>query len=248
MSGPDTSVEAQLKTVPGPSPSSQTLKAQNKQLEETRLPDIANEYRTHDEPQPANALDPRIKLILRGTFLSADSRTAHAIIADASGNEKRYAVGDLISGGIRVHEIMAEKVILFRGEGYETLLLWPDEDGDMAMQAKFTAASRTDKRTSSDSRPIFKDNPPSFIDLVNPQPVHVDGKFTGFRLKPRKNNYPLAQYGLLQDDVVTSINAVDLDNPMKGMRALRSLSTGDYVNMTVRRNGEDFSLSFHIPK
>jgi hypothetical protein len=31
------------------------------------------------------------------------------------------------------------------------------------------------------------------------------------------------------------------------MRALRGLSTGDYVNMTVRRNGQDFTLSFSIP-
>jgi general secretion pathway protein C len=247
MSEPDISVETLLETIPESSPSNQTPTAQSPQPEEARLSDRANEDQRGNKPQRVNAVDSHLQLILRGTFISTDSDTAHAIIADASGSEKRYAIGDSITGGITVHEIMANKVILLRGERYEALLLWPDDDQAMARQGKLTAASSTDDRTSAYDRATFKENPQSLIDLVQPQPVHVDGKFTGFRLKPLKNNYPLSRFGLQQDDVVMSVNGVDLDNPMKGMRALRGLSTGDYVNMTVRRNGQDFTLSFSIP-
>jgi general secretion pathway protein C len=243
----ETSVVTQPETIPEPSLSSQPPTAQNTQPEETRLSDIANEDQTGNKPKRVNAVDPRINLILHGTFLSADPGTAHAIIADASGIERRYVVGDSITGGIIIHEIMTNKVILLRGERYEALLLWPGDNQDIAMQGKLTTASSTEDQTSAYGRPIFRESRQSLIDLVQPQPVHVDGKFVGFRLKPLKNNYLLSQFGLRQDDVVMSINGVDLDNPMKGMRTLRGLSTGEYVNMTVRRNGQNFTLSFNIP-
>ena len=53
--------------------------------------------------------------------------------------------------------------------------------------------------------------------------------------------------GLQRKDVITWVNEVEFDNPMKGMRALQSISGGDFVNMTVRRDGQDFSLSFQMP-
>jgi type II secretory pathway component PulC len=57
----------------------------------------------------------------------------------------------------------------------------------------------------------------------------------------------MGQLGLQQGDVITWINGADLDNRIKAMQALKSISSGDYVNMTVIRNGLDTSLSFYMP-
>jgi general secretion pathway protein C len=138
-------------------------------------------------------------------------------------------------------------VILERNQRYETLRLMQDEIKGVTISTALASLSRTDRRPDSPGLPILKEPPASLDDLVSPQPVRVDGKFIGFRLKPLKTPYLLDKLGLQRGDVVTWINEINLDNPMKGMRALKSISSGDYVNMTVRRNGQDMSLSFYMP-
>ena len=44
-----------------------------------------------------------------------------ALIAEGSATEKVYKVGDSLSGGAILHEVLADKVILKRGGRFETL-------------------------------------------------------------------------------------------------------------------------------
>jgi len=97
------------------------------------------------------------------------------------------------------------------------------------------------------ARPTIKKLPPSLSEMVSPRPIHKDGKFIGFMFEPRRNPELLDKMGLQRGDVITWLNEVYLDNPLKGMRALRDISSGDYVNMTVRRDGRDISLSYYMP-
>ena len=117
----------------------------------------------------------------------------------------------------------------------------------MLITPELESTQKTDHRSDSAGLPTLKDLPESLNDLVSPQPVRVDGKFIGFRLKSLKDPHLLDKLGLQRGDVITWINEVDLDNPMKGMQSLNRISSGDYVNMTVRRNGQDMSLSFYMP-
>lgn len=246
---PDTSVEFQIETLPTPSPQRQMPEASWDQPAEIRRSGVTRQDQATGKAQAAEAHDNRVHLVLRGTFSSADSSLAYAIIADPSGREEHYTVGDPVPGGIIVHEIMADKVILAHNEYYETLRLLPDGSEDMViMQARLTSVDVSSGETNFNNGPVFKERLKSLIDLVHPQPVRMDGRLIGFRLKPLKNDHPLYKYGLRQNDIVTWINEVDLDNPMKVMRILRNISSGDYVNMTVRRDGQDISLSFHMPQ
>ena len=196
---------------------------------------------------PIEAPDTRLKIVLKGTISSDDSRFSHAIIADASGNEESYTVGDVVSGGIEVHEILADRVILMSSQRYETLRLLRDEIKGVLVASGLTSTQKMVRRSDSTALPILKESPVSLNDLVSPQPVRVGGKFIGFRLKPLKDPHLLDKLGLQRGDVITLINEVDLDSPMKGMQALNSISSGDYVNMNLRRNGQDMSLSFYMP-
>jgi len=197
--------------------------------------------------KPIEAPDTRLKLVLHGIYSSDDSRFSHAIIADSSGKEEGYTVGDDVPGGVIVHEIFADRVILSRNRRYETLRLLRDGIKGMLIAPELASAQKTDHRSDSAGLPTLKELPVSLNDLVSPQPVHVDGKFIGFQLKPLKDPHLLGKLGLQRDDVITWINEVDLDNPMKGMQALNRISSGDYVNMNLRRDGQDVSLSFHMP-
>lgn len=199
------------------------------------------------EPATIEAPDTRLKIVLHGTFASDDSLFDHAIIADTSGNEESYTIGDEIADGILVHAIFSGRVILRRDQRYETLHLLHDDLNDIVIASGLTPTQKTDDRLDISGLPTVKKLPRSLDDMVRPQPVRISGKFIGFRLKPIKDPDFLVKLGLLQEDVVTWLNEVELDNPMKGMQALKSISSGDYVNMTVRRDGQDMSLSFYLP-
>ena len=237
----------QFDTVVETTQAKQTSRVSAKQVAEMHLFGVPVTEQASVDPSPIEAPDTRLKMVLHGTFSSDDSRFDHAIITDPSSKEESYTVGDEVQGGIKVHEILADRVILMRNQRYETLRLLHDDIKGVDIITDPVSVHKTDHRPDSSGLPTLKERPDSLNDLVKPQPVRVGGKFIGFRLKPLKESYFLNKLGLQQGDVITWINEVDLDNPMKGMRALESISSGDYVNMTVRRNGQDISLSFYMP-
>ena len=213
------------------------------------LTNVADEDHALAMTQAADAPDTRLDLILRGTFSSADPRLAYAIIANRSGGEAYYRVGDAVTDGITVQRIMADKVILAHNQRYETLNFFPGDGNNPAgMEAGPASANTLNDEGKSAERILFKESRISLINLVDPQPVRKDGRFVGFHLKPLNNKDLLYRSGLRRGDIVTWVNEVSLDNPLKGIHVLRSISSGDYVNMTVRRNGRDYSLSFQMPQ
>lgn len=233
--------------LPIPQPPSYVPETAMNKPEATGLSGIDHWDQDPAKVRAADARRSRSDLVLRGIFSSSDPHLSHAIIADPSGGEGYYRIGDVVQDGSVVHEILGDKVILARNENYETLNLVPDEDKNTAMMENRVTSTDPDGRESSAARVVFKQNPKSLIDLVDPRPVRMNGRFMGFKLKALKNSNRLREFGLRQDDIVTWVNEVDLDNPLKGIRTLRSIASGDYVNMTVRRNGQDISLSFNVP-
>jgi general secretion pathway protein C len=206
-----------------------------------------------------NAPDTRLKLVLRGTFSSADPGLARAIIADDRGDEKIYAVGDIVPGEAELSEIQPDKVILLRGGRYETLRL-PREETAAGRPATFSAATAsrsynintagltTTQRLQS-LRQTLRRNPKSLFGLVRTIPKKDDrGKMIGYILQPGRDPKLFQEMGLRPGDVVTRINDISLDNLASGMRALRSAQSGDTISMTVLRGQQQENLSFRVPE
>jgi general secretion pathway protein C len=203
---------------------------------------------------PVDAPDTRLKLSLHGTFSSADAALARAIIADERGNEEMYAVGDILPGNAELSEIQADKVILLRGGRYEILRLPRDTmagAGGVATTISATTATRSDTTSErlQSLRDTLRQNPKSLFGIVRTIPKKDDqGKMIGYILQPGREPELFEQMGLKPGDVVTRINDVDLDNLASGMRALRSVQSGDTVSMTVLRGEQQENLSFRIPE
>lgn len=198
------------------------------------------------EQAPAEIPDTRLGMILHGTFVSSNPVLAYAIIEDLTGRENSYTVGSEIPNGIRLHEILSDRVILLNKRRYETLHLVREDGQGINVSEPAPAADSMESGDLSGS-PRPKKLPKTFNDLVTAHPVRDAGRFVGFRLKPLNDQHLFESLGLQQDDIITWVNEVDLDNPLKGMQVLRSISSGDYVNMTVHRDGQDISLSFYLP-
>jgi general secretion pathway protein C len=72
------------------------------------------------------------------------------------------------------------------------------------------------------------------------------GKLKGYKVQPGKDRKLLSKFGLKRGDVVTAVNGVTLDNPIKALEILRDLSTASSVSLDVERKGQMQSFSFQI--
>jgi len=56
----------------------------------------------------------------------------------------------------------------------------------------------------------------------------------------------LSRFGLEPGDIVTSINGIALDNPVRGLEALRDLSSADEITIELLRNGRAQKKAFSL--
>jgi len=75
------------------------------------------------EEAPIDAPETRLSLTLKGIIALSEAGLGLALIAEGQQDEKLYKVGDTLSGGAVLHEVLADKVILKRGGRFETLTL-----------------------------------------------------------------------------------------------------------------------------
>jgi len=210
----------------------------------------------------------RLNLTLLGVISSSTVGTAKAIISDASGNEEYYSVGMQVPGGASLEEIHADYVMLKRNNRLEVLRLPADESvvvqpggGGMVMPSMSSAPQGRhvlppsgmggDNRSTGEMLHEYRDalnqDPQSVMDLVRAEPVREGDKLIGYRISPGRDRQLLSRFGLRAGDVVTMVNGVRLDNPVKGLEIIQNLQTAGQVNIEVMRNGVTQGFSFAVP-
>jgi len=81
---------------------------------------------------PAKAIEApetRLNLVLKGVIVGDEKAQGWAFIAEPNGNEDRYEVDAYLSGQVQVSDILRDRVILRRGDRYETLFLEKEASG-----------------------------------------------------------------------------------------------------------------------
>lgn len=76
-----------------------------------------------------DAPETRLNLVLRGVIVGDEKTQGWAFIAEPNGNEDRYEVDAYLSGRVQVSDILRDRVILRRGDRYETLFLEKEGSG-----------------------------------------------------------------------------------------------------------------------
>lgn len=200
---------------------------------------------------PIDAPETSLKLVLRGSLASDDPENARAIIAEPRGNEEQYAVGDKLPGNAELREIYPDRVLLMRNGRYETLRL-PRDKKDNSRTAGRSVSPRSSASNTQRLRNIrqqLQQNPKTLFGLVRAQPKRdAAGKMIGYTLQPGREPELFEQMGLLAGDVVTQINDVSLNNAANGARALKSAQSGETVNVTIMRNGQEEVISLNVPE
>lgn len=86
-------------------------------------------------------------------------------------------------------------------------------------------------------------DPQSVMDVVRAEPFRRGGQLIGYRVFPGRDRQLMMQVGLQPGDVVTGINGVSLDSPLKGLEVMKDLSSAQQVSLSVMRNGITQTLS-----
>jgi general secretion pathway protein C len=187
--------------------------------------------------------DTKLNLKLQGIYYGSSS---YATIT-TNNNNKFYRIGDSLPSGAIIYNIFPKKVILLRNEHYETLRFIGIKDNDTKRFGRDYAKSRPEKLLGQYQQKL-KNNPQQLMRLVRISAVSKNGKLLGYRLRPRKNSKLLSQFNLRTGDVLTAINGVQLNSPLKALGLIQKLATTNRIELKVLRNGQELSLSFNVEK
>jgi len=211
-----------------------------------------------DKSALGKATDPvvratRLPLTLRGVIASDQLDTARAIISAPNAGELSYAIGSTLPGNAKLEEIHTHQIILSRNGQLETLLLPNDKEGvdyrvaPMSSPVAENAGDEALIATPDQFRDALLDEPESLAGLVNTIPkTNAQGRLIGFQLQPGKDTGFLQRFGLQPGDVLTSVNGIQLNSPVRALEVIRELGEAGQVTVEVLRDDvpQSFVFSF----
>ena len=221
--------------------------------------------------QTENAPDTSLNLSLSGVLALGEGE-GFAIIANESKKHKYYQIDDEVTSGVRLSAVFPDYVLLNRGGRNEKLRLPKATlDGiNNKPPAATNSRSATPPRASRPSAPTalaipespsaesnslaglrqqLTKNPASIgkFMLITPESDSTSGKFKGFRVQPNQESSALFyDLGLMDNDLVISINDITLDNPNKGTQVFQQLMSAKELAMTVLRDGTEITLLHNL--
>ena len=197
------------------------------------------------KPQDAaNAPQSSLPLVLVGIIAADDPQNGLAILGQNATSAKVYAVGDNVPGGAKLHQVLADKVIIDRHGTLESLTLPRSLQPGAAPPS--TAALQTEAPVMDRMRKLISDDPGLMADIMRPQPVFAQGKQKGYRVYPGRNRQAFARLGLRPGDLVMAINGTPLDDPARGQEIFRTLGSSSEAHITVMRSGQQQDLTLNI--
>jgi general secretion pathway protein C len=213
-----------------------------------------------------NAPDTSLNLILSGV-LALDNGEGFAIIQNDTKKHKYYHIDDEVSSGVTLHSVFPNYVLLSRSGRTEKLSLPKASDKGFS-QMNSTPARATPTSSNALSNKIqtsvqTEDQQPSISNLKqqltkNPSSLakyisissandEETGKFVGYTVKPNGSSSALFdELGLVEGDVITTINQISLDNPNKATQAFQKLVSASQLEMTVLRSGTEINLVHNL--
>jgi len=179
-------------------------------------------------------------LILAGVIAESDPGKGQAIIGENAAAGKLYAVGAAIPGGVHLHAVYSDRVLLERNGGLETLMLprTPNSGRNAA-----PGAGAVPRQVPGQAQ-----NSSVLAGLVRIQPVFNQGKLSGYRIFPggTHGTSAFSQLGLKAGDLIEAVNGTALDDAARAMEVLQTLSSSATATVTVSRNGQPQEVNLNL--
>lgn len=203
-----------------------------------------------------DAPETHLNLTLTG-IVARESGPSLALIATENGEQDAYAVGDYVTGDVRLHAIYATRVILNRNGRFETLTLERELVGEDGVRPG--GGSRDGREpdtggaggtvsddmaeTLSRVREEILEQPSRVTEYVRLQPQRQNGNLAGYRIYPGQDRALFQRLGLRPGELVTAINGVSLEDPQQALQVLSEVAQADSVTVTLERGGQQRTLN-----
>ena len=193
----------------------------------------------------------------------ADPRWSMAIIRDNdSKSAGPYNVGSKLRDAT-IDDIVEDRVYLDFGGGRREYLDLLDRPQPPAGAPAVAAAPSTDPLSAELDKGIKKlgehnyevqratvdsllGNMGALAKGARIVPETRDGKPAGFRLFSVRPDGPFAKIGLLNGDVVSAINGLEMTSPDQALLAYTKLKTANHLSVAIERNGQKITKDYNI--
>lgn len=186
-----------------------------------------------------------MQLVLAGVVAASDEKLGLALIGTNSATVEMKKVGDPLPGGATLHAVHVDRALINRGGAIEALLL-PDV-GSLSFappppQQAATVTAQSIGRIEQELRA----NPNIIAQVMHRTPVFSDGRLRGMRVQPGPNAAAFTRLGLRNNDLVTAINGVELNDETRSREVFDSLAGAAEARVTVERGGARQDLVLNL--
>ena len=149
-------------------------------------------------------------------------------------------------GGVKLHSVYNDRVILDRNGSLESLPLPRQNNGTHAgCAAHRGGAAHARTPLPSVCASWSPASPASSRTSCGPSPCSPKASSAATGFTPDANRQAFVRLGLRPGDLVTAINGTPLDDPARGQEIFATIGTSSEAHVTVMRNGqaEDVTLN-----
>ena len=186
----------------------------------------------------------KLNLKLQGVIASNQPEKSWAIIGEAS-SQKLYKIGDKIPGArnVSLKDVADLWVILDNNGKAEKLWLYGEDGKKVAStrrQPRKAPAPKPKEPANVTKRQISSDQiaqAKSIGDVVRFMVATENGQMVGYKVRPGRKRELFDQVGLKNNDIVVSVNGIEVNEPQKVREVYQALKTATEANLEVMRDG-----------
>jgi len=203
---------------------------------------------TAGEPAVETGLD----LNLKGILAHRENGRKFALIADETGEERVYSLNENIQGA-EITGIEAGRVILRRNGVYEYLGL--DREGPETYRENpavtgpgpVSGTGEVSSRVVGGTVPQNQiENLPQLLRQARAVPYEGGNGQSGYRVVEIQQNSVLQELGIREEDVIHSVNGIQLGNAGEALQAYRDLKTAGRFSIGLLRGGREVTIDFTV--
>jgi general secretion pathway protein C len=183
-------------------------------------------------------------LVLAGVLAMPDPQQGMAIIGPNAGAARLYTIGAQLPGGVKLHSVYSDRVLLDRNGSVEALFL----PKTLSSSTPIVQSAQPAAATAGQRLQTLAQGNQLIGGVLRMQPVLNQGKLTGYRLFPgaRGSTAIFTELGLQSGDLITAVNGTLLDDADRAQEIVQTLSSASSATVTVTRNGQPLEVNLNL--